>query len=319
MAPQVSVVMSAYNRARYLRECVESILNQSLIDFEFIIIDDGSTDNSWEILTKSAAQDQRIVLIQNQENIGIARSRNKGMARAQGEFIAVMDSDDVALANRFETQVEYLQKHPDCVAVGSDALVIDSDGWPIGVYQRGQFGHEVIEERLLSGRGGVIIHPSAMIRRSALEKIGGYNPELRHSVDFDMFIRLTGIGKLANIPQVLLKYREHCNRVTNNKTRDSHSKTIHAIVTRAWKERKLGSPPEHLCQKQSTTSPTEWRKRWAIKAMNEGYYLTSFKYLSILLIKEPHSLKTWKLALKALAKFTRISSIIRGRQSTPDY
>ena len=103
--PKVSVVMSAYNGERYLREAVESILNQTFNDFEFIIIDDGSTNSTGQILSSYAAQDPRIVLIRNRENIGLTKSLNKGLALARGEYIARMDADDVSLPNRFSEQV----------------------------------------------------------------------------------------------------------------------------------------------------------------------------------------------------------------------
>src|SRR5213082_3006291 len=131
MSPVVSVLMPVYNAQRYLPAAVESILGQTFRDFEFIIIDDGSTDRSGEILRKFAAEDPRIKLI-SRPNTGYVVALNEALSCASGEFVARMDADDISLPTRFERQVAYLREHTDCVLVGTNVITMDSDGAMIG-------------------------------------------------------------------------------------------------------------------------------------------------------------------------------------------
>jgi glycosyltransferase involved in cell wall biosynthesis len=295
MAPIVSVIMATYNRAQYLPESIESILNQTFTDFEFIIIDDHSVDESWNILMDYAKQDQRVVLIRNSENVGISKSRNAGLAVAQGMFMAVMDSDDIAFPERLELQVEYLKQHSDCVAVGSEVLLIDPEGWPLGL--KGQdFNHPAIEQTFLNGRGGAIVHPSSMIRASTLEQIGGYNPNLPVSLDYDLFIRLAEVGKLANLSQVLLKFRQHCNRVSDNQ-RDLQLQLMQDVLSPLWLKRGWGSLPEELLERPKLLTPAERLEDWIHRSAYSGYFLTSAKHLWALFLHQPLSFRSLKLFL----------------------
>ncbi len=128
--PKVSVIMSVYNGDKYLREAIESILNQTFTDFEFIIVNDGSTDNSLEII--ESYDDERIKTINNKKNIGLTKSLNKALKFAKGKYIARQDADDVSLPNRFEKQVEYLDSHPEVALVGTSVYLIDENGKIIG-------------------------------------------------------------------------------------------------------------------------------------------------------------------------------------------
>lgn len=143
--------MPVFNGAPFVEEAVESILAQTFADFEFIIIDDGSTDRSLELLQRYADRDHRIRLF-SQSNLGIGRTRNKALSLATGEFLAVMDSDDVSLPDRFSKQVHYLRDNPDCAAVGCLATLIDSDGLPTSDWQSWR-SHEEIDNAHMDGRG----------------------------------------------------------------------------------------------------------------------------------------------------------------------
>jgi glycosyltransferase involved in cell wall biosynthesis len=295
MAPVVSVIMATFNRSRYLPESIESVLSQTLTDFEFIIIDDHSVDESWNILVDYANRDQRIVLIRNSENVGISKSRNAGLAVAQGIFMAVMDSDDIALPERLELQVEYLKQHPDCVAVGSEVLLVDPEGWPLGL--KGQdINHEAIEQTFLNGRGGAIVHPSSMIRASTLAQIGGYNPNLPVSLDYDLFIRLAEVGKLANLPQVLLKFRQHFNRVSDSQ-RDLQLQLMQDILSPVWLKRGLGNLPQKLLEGPRLLTPAERLEDWIRRSTYSGYFITSAKHLWALFLHQPLSFRCLKLFL----------------------
>jgi glycosyltransferase involved in cell wall biosynthesis len=199
--------MPVYNTRRYLRQSVESILSQTFGDFELIIIDDGSTDGSTEILKEFQQGDSRIRLI-SRPNTGISRALNEALSLASGDLLARMDSDDIALPCRFEKQVAYLREHPECVALGCCVREIDPHGIPLGII-RNQLDHDQILQALLKGYGAHIPHPAVMMRRLAVLDVGGYRVEFQLVEDLDLYLRLAERGRLANLPDVLLEYRQH--------------------------------------------------------------------------------------------------------------
>src|SRR5262245_2251394 len=205
--PQVSVVMPVYNAERYVARSVESILAQALTSFEFLIFDDGSQDCSLPILEQYAKQDERIRLFARPHK-GYVPWLNEGVNLARGEFIARMDADDISLPYRFTRQVDYLRMHPACVVVGCGTLMIDPDGDPICEH-RPHTDHATILETLTNGTHGVIAHPTSMMRRDALLRIGGYRETYEPIEDFDLWLRLAEVGELANIPEPLFRYRQH--------------------------------------------------------------------------------------------------------------
>ena len=176
-APAVTALMPVYNAERYVAEAIESILAQTFGDFEFLIVDDGSTDRSRSILEGFAARDARIRLI-SRPNTGIVGALNEGLAAARGELVARMDADDVAMPERFERQVRYLDDHPECVVVGSRVTVIDPDGDPLTVLTD-MLTHEQIDRGLLAGIGAAMYHPAVMYRKSVVLGIGAYRDDLR--------------------------------------------------------------------------------------------------------------------------------------------
>lgn len=224
--PKVSVVMAVCNAHQYVGEAVESVLQQTFTDFEFIIIDDGSTDDSGDVLRRYVDQDRRIQLVE-QENRGLPPSLNRGLAMSRGKYVARMDADDVCLPRRFELQVNYLDSHPQCVVVGGDVKAIDEKGDSISSTDSRFAGrldstnlmkfprnHDTIENWLLT-RGWAFIHPAVMMRRNAIEKVGGYDPKIKDAEDLDLFIRLAEVGQMANLPAVLLKYRCHSTQISS--------------------------------------------------------------------------------------------------------
>lgn len=203
--PKVSVVMSVYNGERYLSEAVESILSQTFRDFEFIIIDDGSTDSSWAILTKYADQDQRVRLFKNEENLGLTKSLNKGLKLAQGEYIARQDADDISFRDRFEKQVKYLDGHPNTVLVSGEWEMIDSQGTSLGKTSRTTESALVAWYLLFFNYIGG--HSQVMYRREPVMHLGGYAEDFRYSQDYNLWSRLVQLGDFYILPDVLIKYR----------------------------------------------------------------------------------------------------------------
>lgn len=202
--PLVSVLLPVYNCERYLADAIESILSQSFGDFEFIIIDDGSSDRSFEII--SGFRDGRIRAFQ-QENCGLAATLNRGIGLACGQYIARQDQDDLSYPERLERQVNFMQAHPDCVLLGTWAQIMEIDR-VVNRFHR----HPVDEPELryLMLFNNPFVHSSVMLRRSALARVGGYttDPERQPPEDFELWSRLARIGAIANIGEVLLAYRE---------------------------------------------------------------------------------------------------------------
>ncbi|NJD34691.1 MAG: glycosyltransferase [Betaproteobacteria bacterium] len=301
-APLISVVMPVYNVERYVAEAVESILTQTFQDFEFLIFDDGSNDGSLTILKEYANHDKRIQLFAKPHQ-GYVPWLNEGIKMARGEFIARMDADDVSLPQRFVRQMQHLCRHPDCVAVGCDTLMIDPDGDALGKVIH-DVEHKAIESDLLNGGLGVIAHPTCMMRRSTLLAIGGYREEFESIEDFDLWLRLAELGCLANLPEVLLKYRVHYTNVVFTQV-DRQRQHADRIINEARLRRGLKPLPHSIW---SYTAPTfvERHQSWASQALGSGYQRTALKHAFISLRKAPFSPRSWlTLCVSALPKSLR--------------
>lgn len=210
--PIISVIMAVYNDEKYLREAVESILNQTYGNFEFIIFDDASTDNSANILKKFAMQDKRVRLIINEKNKGLTKNLNVGLRLAKGDYIARMDGDDISLTERFEKQLKYFSNHKDIVMCGTWTYSIDENGktksiskYPTG--EREFFWSSVFRPS--------VAHPSVMIKREILSSHGlSYNENYRTAQDYDLWSRLQEFGAAGVLTSPELKYRSHTNNVS---------------------------------------------------------------------------------------------------------
>lgn len=264
--PKISVVMPVYNTEKYLAEAIESILNQTFKDFEFIIIDDGSTDKSLDIIKRYALKDDRIKII-SRMNKGITKSLNEGIAFAQGEYIARMDSDDISLPQRFEKQVKFLDKNKKVVALGTKILFIDYKGRPLIDVLFGK-KHDKIEQAFLDGKGGAIAHPSVMMRKKVLLSTGCYN-NFKYAQDFDLFLRLAEVGKLGNLDKVLLKYRFH-NLMIGSTKREEQLKCVKKALLDAYQRRGLDTSKLKLDDfKEESNSNINIRNFWwSLKGKN---------------------------------------------------
>ncbi len=215
----ISVIMSNYNTPEeYLRDAIESVLNQSYDNFEFIIIDDCSTDNSLQII--KSYNDKRIVILENECNLGITKSLNRGFALAKGEFIARMDADDICLTTRFERQVGFLKSHTNVIVCGT-GVELFGDGADIHKKKlvcKSIPEKEEFQVRLLFGNHINIIHPTAMFRHEMLlsNKIR-YDENYIYAQDYRMWVSCSRIGECANLPDVLFRYRIHKKAVSSDK------------------------------------------------------------------------------------------------------
>ncbi len=204
MSPKVSVVMPVYNGERFLREAINSILNQTFGDFEFVIIDDASRDRTWQILAEYAAKDPRLVLAQNQHNSGVVMSRNHGLALARGEYIAVQDADDISHPERLALQIDYLETHPHIGAVGAAAQRIDDRGKILSLWSV-PTEHRIIQAHLLFT--SPIAHSTLTARHRLVKQLGGYRSGLDSVEDYDLFWRLSCISLLSALTRPLVSYR----------------------------------------------------------------------------------------------------------------
>ena len=208
--PCISVLMPAYNAEKYIGEAIESVLNQTFKDFELIVVNDGSTDRTEEIILSFS--DPRIRYVKNEKNIGVISTRNKSVDLATGKYCALLDADDISLPQRFETQLRFFEKNPDYVLCGSWAYIIDNKGNRTGKIKFIDSDNLLKISYLFSN---ALVNSSIMLKTDILKKFK-YRPEILISEDFDLFLRMVNAGlKIANLPEYLIKYRWHDTNISN--------------------------------------------------------------------------------------------------------
>ena len=203
--PRVSVILPVYNGERYLAQAIESVLDQTFRDFELIVIDDGSTDRSPDLIRRYAQQDPRLHAYR-QVNRGLVHSLNRALDLAAGKYIARMDADDVCLPERFARQAAFLDAHPETGVLGTAFQVIGPQGQPGAVVWHPE-SHAVLRWRLCfhSPFG----HSTVMMRSEPVRQVGGYNPEMTSAEDYELWNRLQTHTRFANLPDVCQLYRNH--------------------------------------------------------------------------------------------------------------
>ena len=200
--------MAVYNGDRYLKEAIESVLNQTFTDFEFIIVNDGSTDSSLSII--KSYSDHRIVLINNEENQGLIFSLNRAIKSSKGKYLARMDADDICIADRFRLQYEYLETNPGIGVLGSSYYSFDETSRNLNIAHAGS---DRIKTFLLFS--ATFCHPTLMIRKSILEKNHLlFLEEAKHAEDYDLWTRMALLTNFENLPFPLLNYRQHQSQVS---------------------------------------------------------------------------------------------------------
>jgi glycosyltransferase involved in cell wall biosynthesis len=204
IAPAISVVLAVHNGERHLQRSIASVLSQTLANFELIVVDDGSTDATPQLLAAAAGSDARVIVIRR-EHRGLAESLNAGIARARGRYIARQDADDVSMPDRFTRQIAYLDAHDEVGALGSSAEVIDPAGHVVGALTAA-CGAAAVRRALLTLRT-TPVHGSMMIRKRAIETSGGYRPSFRAGQDYDLWLRLSEHDGVDNLPDALYQWR----------------------------------------------------------------------------------------------------------------
>lgn len=299
--PTVSVLMPAYNARRYVARAVESILAQTFDDFELLIIDDGSTDDTRQILERLAARDARVRVV-SRPNTGYVVALNELIGMARGELLARMDADDVALPERFARQVAYLRDHPEVVCLGGGTQTIDGAGRVVGLDEGRGLDHEEALAVALSG-SSPMVHPTIMVRRSAMEAVGGY--QVRHwpAEDLDLYLRLAEVGRLARLPEAVLQYRYHPGSVSE-KHQQAQLERFREITAEA--AARLGRPHEFVERPPWRPVDRAGRQRFALwfgwSGFNAGRRAMALEYAAKAIALGPLRREPWVLMACALIK-----------------
>ncbi len=264
--PLVSVLMPVFNSELYLAEAIESILWQTFADFELIIVDDGSEDNSAEIIRSYAARDDRIRFVQLLVNRGEGGARSACLAAAKGEFVTGMDSDDISLPDRLRKQVSFLQSNPQIDAVGVYSHVVTEDLRQQYDREPPERHAEIVLNCFIGLLSGPFVHASLMTRRRLLLEVGGYDESMRYSADSDLVTRLLGRTIFANIAEHLYVYRRYPGQLTSHDNPISDKSSLLARKRRL--ERIWGEAPMDALERLALVragSKLSWRERRAAK------------------------------------------------------
>jgi glycosyltransferase involved in cell wall biosynthesis len=276
-APRVTVLLPVYDADRFLDQAVESILTQSYRDFELLAIDDGSSDRSVALLEQHARRDPRVRIVRRAHE-GVTATLNAGLALARGELVARMDADDLALPQRLELQVAALDREPGIACVGGAYEVIDVKGRRLSVV-RPPCGSAEIEAAALEGRSP-IIHSAALYRRRQVLAIGGYDASVSVAQDYDLWLRLMDVARLANLPDVVLRVRYSATSVSGSRQAEQTEHVIR-LCAAARARRGLSGPPP---VPRAWRPLPDWRSRqhfalaWSRSAWRLGERRTALAY-----------------------------------------
>ena len=253
--PRVTVLMSVYNGSPYVARAIESILSQTFTDFEFLVIDDASSDDSVALINSYA--DSRLRLVRNPSNLGLTRSLNVGLWQAKGDLIARHDADDIAHSRRLEKQVTFLDAHPEIALVGTQVRHIGPSGRRLWNQMRKPVTPLAIEWEFMFGNP--FVHSSVMFRTGVMRnELGGYNETFLTSQDVEAWTRLIAIARVANLDEALLDFRSHHESISKRIYSASNVRRVEALLAYNI-ERRIGASPE----------TDEWPHLWDC-IVNEG-------------------------------------------------
>jgi len=279
-APTLSVVMPAFNAERYIGRAIESILDQTYADLELIIYMDAPTDDTVEVARRHAEHDDRVRILENDQNVGVSVGLNRAVATARGSFIGRMDADDIAVPNRFERQMELIQSNPEIAIVGSDAVHINSDDEVLGLSIAGPRSIEDFHQRRQRGELTLVLDGTAVMRREVFDLVGGYDPEMPIAQEVDLHSRMAAHGAVVAIDEPLLLYRLHPDsRVA---TRFFEGRNMHRFVLARDRGLQRGETPltfSAYLENQRSMTLLE-RTRIRLSDLAHYHYRTSGVYLA---------------------------------------
>ena len=210
----VSVVMTVFNSEKFLREAIDSVLRQTFKNFELIIVNDASTDNSLKIIQEKSSLDQRIKIINLKENLGMANALNIGINDSKADYVSRMDSDDIMYKNRIEEQVSYMDKHKDVDVLSCLGTYMGLNGNTFGVTSTEINNHESSSTLIKNNKPIGLLHPGTMFKKKIVQEIGGYRKKFWPAEDIDLWNRLALRGHIIYVQKkILMKYRIHNNSI----------------------------------------------------------------------------------------------------------
>ena len=289
--PEVSVILPVYNAEKYLGETLASLCRQTFERFEIIAINDGSSDRSLNLLKDWMERDRRIQVF-DQTNSGLIATLNRGLELASCELIARADADDLYHPQRLELQYRAMIERPAVVLLGARAIKIDSNGRIL--YAEAQPEEEqLILESLSAGFGGVVPHPVAMFRKSAVIKAGRYRPEARHCEDLDLWIRLVSLGEVANLPQHLVYYRVHEESICATQWEEQRENA--KVIVTEWLKKSGRAIPVHAIWTRPSQTKT-WLARFrAEQASLQGFHVSAFRQVVSAIVSRPTDRAAWRV------------------------
>jgi glycosyltransferase involved in cell wall biosynthesis len=275
---KVSVMMPAYNVEKYIGEAIESVLNQTFQDFELVILDDGSTDSTYEIMQAYAQKSDKIRLLQNDQNRGLSYTRNRLLEEAQGEYLAILDSDDISFPDRLQKQVDFLDKNPSVGLLGG-AVEYFGDAQREGEISRMMSGSDKIACYMLFHN---VFGQSTVMFRSSLKHLK-YNPDRPPAEDYDLWVRMSWEVQTDNLPDVLVRYRVHGNNISKLKrdillqsVRQTHLMQLERLGINATETElnlhKLIADFRSDIDKQEFSAALSWLERLFLSNQSAGIY-----------------------------------------------
>lgn len=229
----VTTILPTFNGEKYIRKAIESVISQSFSEWEIIVIDDGSIDNTESIVKEYANKDKRIIYLKNENNLGIQKSLNKGLKEAKGEYIARIDDDDEWIdKDKLKKQVEFLENNVDYVLVGTGAVVVNEEGVEMFRYLLPETDQEIRNKLLMKN---CFVHSSVMFRKEIALNFNGYSEEenVKHLEDYDLWLKLGTVGKLANLPIYVVKFMLRDESISSVNKLDQLKKDL--ILTKEFK------------------------------------------------------------------------------------
>ena len=294
--PEISVVMGVHNGGAELRETIDSVLSQEGVSLEFIVVNDGSTDGSREMLEEYAARDARIRVL-HQENQGLTRALIVGCAIARGRYIARQDAGgDVSMPGRFAKQRDFLDAHPDAVLNSCGTQFLGPEGELLfEVSQRGEELQRNLQKTVLSEIRGPSSHPSVMMRRDAYEKTGGYRAPFRVAQDLDLWVRMAEIGPCHAMPEVLYKTIIALGSVSAKRRKEQVAAAA-AILACAGARRRGESDAEILHEWEHRQFP----KHRGGDPRSEAREAARFYYFLASVLRKRHPQQSWRYYTKSI-------------------
>ena len=241
--PEISVLMSVYNGEPFLRKSIESILSQTFTNFEFILIDDCSSDNSSSIIEYYAQKDDRIKYIQNPKRFQLTRSLNVGLEIANGKYIARQDADDISLPNRLQSQLKFMKTNIKVGVLGTSAEYIDEKDETILISRR-PTNKTFLKWKLLFGNP--LIHSSIMFNSELVRSLGGYNPKFIRSQDYELWSKCSDLTDISQLPDILIKHRRHSKSIHGINASEQFETSLKIMHANIYKLLKTNIDIEHI-------------------------------------------------------------------------